>query len=190
MNLNNLMPRRDLIVLIGAIACGVFAFAMTHDFLKKSSRSSEPAAAAAPQMASEPALPAGMNSLTLSRGEIENLPSMIKADTFVDVMGLSPDVEGKMTFQSIVRNARVMSVAKSGDEAGSVTLALSPSAGEAVSQAAVEGKLRLILRPEAGRESILLGGIGFTEIIRGVEREQKMHFGGRKYARRDEESYS
>ena len=172
------MQKRDLNILMIAIVCGVLAFVFVMSFLKKSAAISNSSLATVSKRGPSGPLPIpnGMSALTLSSKEIENTPDLVSIGSFLDILGVVPNYEGKMELQTIVRSAQVINLDKKAESGiNSFTIAISPIGAEVVSKAMAQGKIHLILRPEEGEKGVLqFGGVGFTEVIRGVDKDKSM----------------
>jgi len=172
------MQKRDIFVLLIAVTCGVFAFILVINLLKRPMASQSPVTSTAAKV--QPAsisIPNGMSLLVLSSNEIDNLPDLIVAGSYVDIIGIAPNYAEKMELQTIVRGAQVTKLEDKKEEPGvkSIMVALSPAGAEVVSKALTQGKLRLTLRPDNGEKGVLQNSSpGFIEVIRGVEKEKVM----------------
>ena len=173
-----MMQKRDKVVLIIAIICGLLAFILVFRFLKRSAamHGSAPVTSTSKNSMGTLPIPSGMRALTLTANEIDNLPAMLETGSYVDILGVLPNYEGKMELQTIVRSTQVINLKKrenSGIE--SLTVTLSSVGAEVVTKAMAQGKLHLVLRPDSGEKGVLqMSGMGFTEVIRGVEKEKKI----------------
>ena len=168
------MQKRDTIILIVAIVCGLLAFSMVVNVMRSGKRP----AAEKKALTSLP-IPEGMIALTLSPGEIENIPDLLKVGSHVDVLGIAPNYKGENELQTIVRSAQVLSIDKDAKaQIRALSIALTSGGAEVVSKASDEEKLRLVLRPDSGEKGVFqFKGVGFTEIIRGVKKEKSMRTG-------------
>ncbi|OIO37889.1 MAG: Flp pilus assembly protein CpaB [Candidatus Omnitrophica bacterium CG1_02_46_14] len=119
-------------------------------------------------------LPQRKRALTLSPNEVENIPGALRAGSRVDIMGMTANYEGSKEMQTIVRGVQIIALERSGrSEIRSITAAMSPLAAVMVARATANGKLNLALRPESeGEIPEELAMIGYTEIIRGIEKEK------------------
>ena len=118
-------------------------------------------------------IPEGMRAFGFGSTEVESMPGDIQVGSYLDILGLMPNYEGKMESQTVVRGAQVISIVKDKSYMSSLTVALTPRATEVVTRAIDHGKVRLILRPDKGEKTIYQA-IGFTEIIRGVNKEKNL----------------
>ena len=168
------MIKRDTVVLVVAVVCGLLAFVMVMNLTKKSGHfAGVPTALKSGGPASLP-IPAGMSALTLSDKNVENFPDLLEVGGFVDILGTVPDYQGKMELQAIIRSAQVITLDRTKEDQliRSINVALTPAGAEVVSKAMANGKIRLILRPEQAEKSVVSLGAGVTEVIRGVEKDK------------------
>ena len=167
------MQKRDRIIFIIAIVCGLLAFMLVLRINKKTVSGSLATTSPTAQNAGL-SIPAGMRALTLSEKNIENTPDSLTPGSYVDILGFVPDDQEKPELQTIIRSAQV--IAMKNDESGAklLTMTLTPQGAEVVSKAMGNGKIRLILRPDRGENSVLSGnGSNLIEVIRGVDKEKK-----------------
>ncbi|GEM_PF-6827481 len=173
------MKRRDTIVLVVAVVCGILAFSLVMKVLKKSSQSATSEGIATEGNAKGPLpIPSGMSALTLYSKDVENMPNALGIGSYVDVLGMMPNYEDKMELQTIVRSAQVVNLDKKEGVSGidSITIVSTPAGAEVATKAMAQGKIHLIHRPDgAGKGSFQFNGIGVTEVIRGVEKDKSVH---------------
>ena len=170
------MKNRDTVILVIAIVCGFLAFAMILNMLKRPA-SRQPATVKTVVGQRSMSIPTGMNALTLSPKEIDNVPDLLTTGNYIDILGIAPDYKGGKDLQTIVRSAEVLSVEKTKDKGvQSITVALSSVGAEVVAKAMEEGKIRMLLRPDGGEKSVFkVGEMSFAEVIRGVKKEKSVH---------------
>jgi len=169
------MPlKRETIILIIAVACGLVAFVLAFNTLKNYSlaKSSPGKTSVVDRLE----IPTDMRALALSNKEVENFPQQLRVGSYLDIMGVAPNYENQMEFQTIARATKIIDLERSPDKAiKAVTVALNPDATEVVAKAKSQAKIQLILRPDAGvNESLQLGGMGFVEVIRGVQKQKSI----------------
>lgn len=120
-------------------------------------------------------IPPGMRAMTLSSRDIERFPDGMKVGSYVDLLGLSLNSEGARDLQNLVKGAQVVSLGKDSDgEIGSFTLALSATGAIIVSKALTQGKLSIFIRPDGSEQGEYQSGLGYVEIIRGIDKEKSI----------------
>jgi Flp pilus assembly protein CpaB len=111
-------------------------------------------------------------AITLQLNEDELLDHALIPDDLVDVIAVS-NKDGKRYAKTICQKARVLIAASKaqilarhvGGASNKVTLAVSPAMAELVSEAADEGKIRLVLRGRYNRFEEVLSGAGPNELL-------------------------
>lgn len=117
-------------------------------------------------------IPKGMRALTIAREDISNFPDLLEIGSYVDIVGLASAGGGNAEMKTILSSKKVISKDPL-DSASpkSVTLAVRPFEAEAAIQSISRGKVRLIIRADAGEDLIQELGLSNVEVIRGVHRE-------------------
>ena len=128
------------------------------------------------------ALPKGMRALTVAPKDVDNLPQTLSAGVRIDILGIAPNYEGIKELQMIVRAAQVIAVDRAGgSDIRSMTIALSPLGAIVVTKAMTQGKISLIVRSDDLDEDVVQTTLmGYTEIIRGVEKERASKYSSAK----------
>ena len=177
------MFKRDTYILIMAVVCGLVAFVLVANYMKKASLKSptpniiRTTPESAPQLVAM-AIPQGMRALTLAKEKVDNLPETLKVGDYIDIIGSAPTYEGshEKELQTIVRAAQVIAVDKS-DESSirSFVAAVSPVGAVLVSRAMADQKISVAIRTGSENNGVLQSApIGFTEVIKGVNKETSM----------------
>lgn len=124
-------------------------------------------------------IPPGMRAMTIAAGEFDGMPERLGVGAYLDILGMAPNYEGVKELQTIIRAAQILSLEKTADsQMRSITIAVSPLGAIVITKAMENGKLHLVVRPDGGKLGVAQGSVGFTEIIRGVEKEKSTKFTG------------
>ena len=120
-------------------------------------------------------IPKGMRALSVSKNDIAGIPDLLEIGSYVDVIGLSERVDGRTEMKTILYGRQVLFVdATDGSNITSLTLAVYPDEAEHMVTATSLGKIRLVIRPDAGEYATFEAPSGVMEIIRGVGKERKV----------------
>ena len=124
-------------------------------------------------------IPPGMRAMTIAAHEIDGIPKRLGVGTYLDILGMALNYEGVKELQTIIRAAPILSLEKTVDsEIRSITIAVSPLGAIVITKAMENGKVHLVVRSDGGELGVAQGSVGFTEIIRGVEKEKSTKFAG------------
>lgn len=121
-------------------------------------------------------LPLDMRGFSLNQKEVEGYSDTITVGSFVDVLGVVPNFEGKLEMQTIVSAAQIIAINDVDDKGKrrdnpSFILAVPNDVSEFMTRAIGQGKIRLVLRGDDAQRAIYQG-VGYTEIIRGIKKEK------------------
>jgi len=125
-------------------------------------------------------IPKGMRALTISAADVDQIPSLVDLDSFVDVLGRVPNFEGGLEMKTVVQGAPLLSIDQPEGSlaAKSITVALSPAEAETLIGALAQGKVRIVVRSDAGERAAFQPSYGMMEIIRGVNKQTKVAIQG------------
>lgn len=120
-------------------------------------------------------IPKGMRAFSISQADITNIPDLLEIGSYVDGIGLVERADAKTEMKAIFQGRQVLFV-DSLDRAKvrSITLAVHPQEVEVIIKATSLGKIRLVIRSDAGEYTSFEAPSGMIEIIRGVKKERKV----------------
>lgn len=120
-------------------------------------------------------IPKGMRAFSISQGDITNIPDLLEIGSYVDGIGLVEQADAKTKMKTIFQGRQVLFVdSLDRTKVRSVTLAVHPQEVEVIIKATSLGKIRLVIRPDAGEFTSFEAPSGTIEIIRGVKKERKV----------------
>lgn len=119
-------------------------------------------------------IPKGMRAFSISQGDIADLPDLLEIGSYADGVGLVEQVDGKTEMKTLFQGRQVLFVdSLDSSKVRSITLAIHPQEVESVIKATSLGKIRLVIRLDAGEFTSFEASSGVIEIIRGIEKERK-----------------
>ena len=120
-------------------------------------------------------VPPSMRALTLSQAELENVPPILKAGAYVDILGSVIINNDEKEVRTLLSSVQVLSVQKNErKQIENVALALLPRQVETLLNASKSGRMRLVISQKPATDGPNEWNMGSIEVIRGVQRERKV----------------